>query len=519
MNLLKRLLQLSFCIILIVLSTVVLSSCSKDSDTTTGPVDTYNIQGKIVDGSGNGIEYVTITVNKRNSTKSDTTSTDGSYNVSELENGEYILTPSKLGYTFTPENITITIKDSDLAVQTIVGSFQGFTVSGTIVNSTGAGVPEIIVKMYNANYIFTQRTNSEGKYSIYGIANGSCIIIPSKVGYVFEPESWEVTVNNTDLSISNITGTFVGAVIEGQINHPNNKSVEGISVVLSSETYIDSVKTDSDGKYKFDSLIEGKYILSPYHSEYLFEQKDVEVTINEENWISGITVNFWVLVYEDSNIIMASLPASNFEMSITEVTNVQYTVYLLKVLALGSITISDNKVIGTGGQYDGQLYLEMNFEHDTDNKCWISFSNGYFIVASGKENWPVVAVTYYGAIAFAEYYGFDLPTEEEWEYAARGGYQHEYGTNDGTISSENTNYNNNVGHPSDVGSYPPNPYGLYDMSGNVWERTSAIINDRNILRGGSWANASDYCHTDYRYLDSPPGSYSGTLGFRVVHRP
>ena len=79
-------------------------------------------------------------------------------------------------------------------------------------------------------------------------------------------------------------------------------------------------------------------------------------------------------------------------------------------------------------------------------------------------------MTWHGAKAFALHYGFDLPTEKEWEYAARGGKQFEYATDDNTIRSK-MNFCGAKGddHPIDVGSYPPNPFGVYDMSGNVSE--------------------------------------------------
>ncbi len=49
------------------------------------------------------------------------------------------------------------------------------------------------------------------------------------------------------------------------------------------------------------------------------------------------------------------------------------------------------------------------------------------------------------------------------------GKDYKYGTRDGTISNKNANYGRNAGHPVDAGSYPENPFGLYDMCGNVWE--------------------------------------------------
>ena len=88
--------------------------------------------------------------------------------------------------------------------------------------------------------------------------------------------------------------------------------------------------------------------------------------------------------------------------------------------------------------------------------------------------WPATFVKWYGAHAFAAYYGVSLPTEAQWEYAAQGGQDLSYPTDDGTIDATKANYNEQNNHPDRghvvaVKSYPPNPYGLYDMAGNVWE--------------------------------------------------
>jgi formylglycine-generating enzyme required for sulfatase activity len=131
------------------------------------------------------------------------------------------------------------------------------------------------------------------------------------------------------------------------------------------------------------------------------------------------------------------------------------------------------------------------------------------------------------------YYGFDLPTEAEWEYAARGGRQYKYGTVDGTIDSRKANYDMNVGHPTAGGTYPANPFGLYDMSGNVWEwcqdwygsySNESAINPSGahsdsirIIRDGCWDNKTFKCRLAYRGRFIPKDSDYG-LGFRVVRR-
>jgi len=144
--------------------------------------------------------------------------------------------------------------------------------------------------------------------------------------------------------------------------------------------------------------------------------------------------------------------------------------------------------------------------------------------------------------------GIRLPTEAEWEYACQGTefYYFKYGTDDGTLDQSKANYispylDGNIYHPVNVGSYPPNPYGLYDMSGNVFEWCndwySPYTSDKQynpkgprngydrIIRGGSWSHeGSFFCRASKRDYSWPftigffspyRGGY-GNLGFRIV---
>jgi formylglycine-generating enzyme len=220
-----------------------------------------------------------------------------------------------------------------------------------------------------------------------------------------------------------------------------------------------------------------------------------------------------------------------FEMSESEITNAQYCEFLNAALKSGEITADSSSVYIAKGSHDWEKYVWLSRSQDANNKCWITYSNNVFSVVSGYENWPVVAVTWGGAKAFAKHYGWDLPREAEWEYACRGGKQYLYGTDDGTLSSKKANYTG-IGHPVNVKSYPKNPFGLYDMTGNVWEwcadwlgsySSSPVTDpiesgggDAIVIRGGSWSYYKKInCRSAHRSSNIPEfGNLQ--IGFRVV---
>lgn len=210
----------------------------------------------------------------------------------------------------------------------------------------------------------------------------------------------------------------------------------------------------------------------------------------------------------------------------TEVTNQQYVAFL--------------NAMGPGSHRDGcsgQLCVETTAENEFS---LITFDSQNYDVAEQQSSFPVVGVTWYGAQAYCESIGRRLPTEAEWEHAARGDDNSIYPWgNQWRMEYARTSRPERVQTPLQVGSIPENAsdYGAVDMAGNVAEWVSdwyfvdhyaqqaerapvenptgpASGTDR-VIRGGSWNSVPFFSRSVHRRHTRPDEAFLW-LGFRCV---
>ena len=176
----------------------------------------------------------------------------------------------------------------------------------------------------------------------------------------------------------------------------------------------------------------------------------------------------------------------DYEIMKFEVTNAQYAQFLNELDELGTISFEENIV---SGYYQGDGFWAEGIYPYLYLGNGISLEEESFTTESGYENYPVVFVTYPGAVAMADYYNMRIPTDQEWEKASRGlnSWLYPWGNNEPDCEMANINgcYPNSLSVGTMTGM---SPFGCLDMLGNVWEWSSGSPSgyQSRTIRGGAY---------------------------------
>lgn len=257
------------------------------------------------------------------------------------------------------------------------------------------------------------------------------------------------------------------------------------------------------------------FVVDPTVKQYTPERKEIkniQPLITEMAVIPGGTFQRGSSDGNRDEMPRHQISLSSFALDIHPITNEQFVRFL--------------EVMGGEKDSNHQDIIRMR-----DSR--IKRSGGKLSIESGYAKHPVVGVTWYGAIAYAKWVGKRLPTEAEWEVAARGGFEGLlYPTGE---DIEKTQANFFSSDTTAVMSYAPNGYGLYDMAGNVYEwcydwygynyYEVSVQEPENpkgplqgvyrVLRGGCWKSLKEDLRCSRRHRNNP-GTVNGTYGFRCA---
>jgi len=281
----------------------------------------------------------------------------------------------------------------------------------------------------------------------------------------------------------------------------------------------------------------------------LFSCAPVDLNAPIPSFNTGVDPSAWVQVpagefYFGQHEALESTGA--YEIMVTDVTTAQYAEFLSAALDEGYVKMDGENIVGF---YPGDEFHAVKHEEEIRAGDWlfipladpsqrIEFDRTTFTSQAGYENHPMTSVTWFGAWGYCKYYGWRLPTEMEWEKAARGTDTRPFPWGE-NIHRENANFYSSRdpfedmktfgSRTSPVGFYngqkygeyqtldSASPYGLYDMSGNVWQWTGDVYEGMHyrFMRGGS----KDTYDMDLRLWvrnNATPTYFSPGVGFRCA---
>ena len=207
------------------------------------------------------------------------------------------------------------------------------------------------------------------------------------------------------------------------------------------------------------------------------------------------------MILENRKIVVES-----FEIMKYEVSNAEYASFL------------NAENIGSNGLCHGILLVHV-FSEDLQ----LEYNDDQWRPKTGKENFPMVMVSYFGAMEYSKWLGGRLPNEDEWIYAAKGGFKSKNYIYAGSNNLNEVGWYklNSEGHAHEVGKKKPNELGIYDMSGNAWEwcRNDTLKSETGfcVHKGGSWYAVAQPGEIAAHYGNNPT-HFSNSVGFRVIFK-
>ncbi|MBI4725722.1 SUMF1/EgtB/PvdO family nonheme iron enzyme [candidate division TA06 bacterium] len=437
------------------------------------------------------------------------------------------------------------------------------TISGVVTDSAGgAAIAGAGIATSPATSSVT--ANTAGQFSITGVNAGTYTVTASKTGYNSKSVSVAVTAGNT--ATANIA-LAAGVPGNNAPNAPSSPSPADFATGQSTAPTLSWACTDPDAG---DTLKYDVYFDTANPPATLVSSNQSATSLARSG-LATSTIYYWKIVARDNHgsttagpvwqftttaggtvsITWISIPAGNFTMGslpgdpyAQTAEQPQHTVYLDAFqISKYEITNAQYKAFMDAGGYSNSAYWTTDgWNWRTTNSITQPYywSSGQYNSGPSFPNHPVVGVSWYEAYAFCNWAGGRLPTEAQWEKAARGTDSSNYWPWGSTWDASKCNSYDNTApdtfaYSSPVGFFATgtSPYGVYDMAGNVWEwvndwyqsdyySVSPSSNPQGpatgtsrVLRGGCFFNIDYLCRVVYRN-NNPPDPRNFNNGIRIA---
>ena len=248
------------------------------------------------------------------------------------------------------------------------------------------------------------------------------------------------------------------------------------------------------------------------------------------SYLSGIPSGSWTDEYKTTKLVLQYISAGSFIMGGGS-SDESRRVTLAKPFYMGVFEVTQKQWELVMGSWPGSGPSSSYGRGGTYPAYYVSYND--IRGSSSGARWPassaVDASSFLGKLRARTGLDFDLPTEAQWEYACRAGTATTYYWGDSMDGAYAWYYNNSGSKTHPVGTRLPNAWGLYDMSGNVWEwcrdwygtlaygtdPVGSASGSYRVDRGGSWNSSADLCASSYRD-NSDPSYRHFNYGFRLV---
>lgn len=503
-------------------------------------------------GTGELLEGVTVTVNGASAQ----TDSDGAYSIENLPLGNHTVEASLDGYGTSSRTFEIKAGPNTLNFSLTRTEDTG-TVVGTVTNSQGGGVAGATCRIVGRD--LETQTDENGNYSLGPIPREAFTLQVSRSGFLNYSGTHQLDGPQLRVDVvlttaapgqpTNVLATKSGLTMTVTWDAPPEETTDGYQVYWKVDT--DGTVVLPNGRLGRDQrqvVVQGE---PDRHYRFLVAATNIDGVIGTDLGVSNdlvlTSLGTWVEIPAGSVIVGDAVPGEStervvphpanpievpsFRIESTEVTNQQFFMFLWEATSVGFL------------QVDGTTVRESGNSVIVFNASKVKLEGNSFTRPIEYRNHPVVGVTWYGAEAYARFYGRRLLSEVEWERATRGasntsgvypgsdiGYGTRYPWGNDAPTSSLANYGGIVGTTRVVGSLTGGATvhwsaPVYELSGNVWEwcqdwyavyqspHSPPSSGTLKALRGGSFNDDATRLSAWARYFGDPLTG-SPTIGFR-----